>query len=534
VSAIAEDEFAALPEAPATESISTESISTGGAPHAETLAASVVILLVMTVAQRVIGFGRGVLFCRWLSPEQLGQWDVAFAFLNLAGPLVVLGLPGSFGRYVEYYRQRGQFRTFLRRTAVVTAVASVLATIAIILQRDWFSRLIFGTTAESGTVVWLAVCLAVVILHNFLTALFIAVRMYRVVTTLQFLQSLGFAIVSIALLTVWPHGSTSVVVGYAVASFVAACASIGWLSRVMRAAAGNETTAAVPHGAFWKRLVPFAVWMWVTNLIANVFDLIDRYMIIHHSGMAPDEALRQVGYYHSSRILPLLFVGVATLLASMITPHLTSDWELGRRDAVVRRLNAMLKLLALALLAASVAVLLVAPVLFDIGFENKFEGGLIVLPCTLAYCAWFGMFAVAQNYLWCAERAALSTVPLAVGFVLNVVLNLLWLPTYGLPGAVWATTISNLVALALTYEFSRWHGMQIDRGTWILILALAGLCLGTWTAIATLAIVSVAVVSSDRLLHADEKQELLDALAHGTVRLRSLVRPAAAITTPLE
>ncbi len=67
----------------------------------------------MTVAQRLIGFGRGVLFCRWLSPEQLGQWDVAFAFLNLAGPLVVLGLPGSFGRYVEHFRHRGQFRTFL-------------------------------------------------------------------------------------------------------------------------------------------------------------------------------------------------------------------------------------------------------------------------------------------------------------------------------------------------------------------------------------------------------------------------------------
>jgi hypothetical protein len=91
------------------------------APRAETLAASVVILLGMTVAQRLVGFGRGVIFCRWLPVEELGQWDAAFAFLNLAGPLVVLGLPGSFGRYVEHFRQRGQFHVFLRRTAVVTA-----------------------------------------------------------------------------------------------------------------------------------------------------------------------------------------------------------------------------------------------------------------------------------------------------------------------------------------------------------------------------------------------------------------------------
>ncbi len=495
---------------------------TARAPLAETLAASVVILLVMTVAQRVIGFGRGILFCRWLSPEQLGQWDVAFAFLNLAGPLVVLGLPGSFGRYVEYFRQRGQFRTFLRRTAFVSVVASFFATILIVAERDWFSRQIFGTADESGLVVWLAVCLAVVIAHNFLTSLFIAVRMYRVVTALQFLQSLGFAIVSVALLVFWREGSTSVVIGYTVATLLAALASIGWLARLSTVEV--DTREPVPQGSFWARLVPFAVWMWVTNLIANVFDLVDRYMIVHFGGMSPAEALRQVGFYHSSRILPLLFVGVATLLASMITPHLTADWELGQRDRVVRRLNMSLKLLAIALLGASVVVLLTAPILFRVGFQNRFQGGLDVLPLTLTYCAWFGIFAVAQNYLWCAERAALSSLPLLVGFLINVALNLAWLPVYGLPGAVAATTVANLIAMLLTFEFSRRYGMQVDLGTWIASLAIGALCFGPWVGLAALIVVSLAAILSDRLLTRPEKQELLATLADGYDRLRAAQR----------
>ncbi len=81
----------------------------------DTLATSVILMLVMTVLQRLIGFARGIAFCRLLDPEQLGQWDVAFGFINLAAPLAVLGLPGSFGRYFEYYRQRGQVHLFLRR-----------------------------------------------------------------------------------------------------------------------------------------------------------------------------------------------------------------------------------------------------------------------------------------------------------------------------------------------------------------------------------------------------------------------------------
>ncbi len=504
----------------ATVGESLERKSSVRAPHAETLAASVVILLSMTVAQRVIGFLRGVLFCRWLSLEELGQWDMAFAYLNLAAPLVVLGLPGSFGRYVEHFRQRGEFHAFLRRTAIVTGAASLIALTAMIGWRSWFSELVFGTRGETALTVWLAACLVAVILHNFLTALFIAVRMYRVVTALQFAQGLGFAAISLTLLGVHPQGATSAVIGYTLATLLAAAVSLGWLSRLVRSE--PERPASEGQRAFWLRLLPFAVWMWVTNLISNVFDLVDRYMILHHSGMSADEALRQVGNYHSSRIIPLLFVGVAALFASMITPHLTTDWEVGRRESVVRRLNLALKLLAITLLLASTAVLFVAPPLFEFALRNKFQGGLHVLPCTLAYCAWFGLFAVAQNYLWCAERAALSNLPLLVGLILNVLLNLLWLPTYGLPGAVWATTVANLVAMLLTYEFSRRHGMQIDAGTWLASLAIGGLCLGAWTALAACGAVAALSVTTDHVLNADEKQQLREAIQTGLARVRSI------------
>src|SRR6476660_1611216 len=90
--------------------------------RSDTLADSVAILFALTAVQRLVGFGRSVLFCSWLDPEELGQWDTAFAFLMLAAPIAVLSLPGSFGRYVEYYRQRGQLRTFLRRTSLATTL----------------------------------------------------------------------------------------------------------------------------------------------------------------------------------------------------------------------------------------------------------------------------------------------------------------------------------------------------------------------------------------------------------------------------
>ena len=56
----------------------------------------------------------------------------------------------------------------------------------------------------------------------------------------------------------------------------------------------------------------------------------------------------------------------------MILPHLSHDWEAGRRSEVSARMNLTLKLLGLLLFAGSIAILLAAPFLFDVAFDGKF------------------------------------------------------------------------------------------------------------------------------------------------------------------
>ena len=120
----------------------------------DTLVDSVMILLVLTVVQRLVGFVRAVLFCRWLDPEQLGLWDMAFSFLVLAAPLSVLAIPGSFGRYLEHYRRRGQLRRFLRRTILACGGLALAAFGGILLARQWFSALIFGSRDQAPWSPW--------------------------------------------------------------------------------------------------------------------------------------------------------------------------------------------------------------------------------------------------------------------------------------------------------------------------------------------------------------------------------------------
>lgn len=473
----------------------------------DTLADSVVILLVLALLQRIVGFTRGVLFCRWLDPEQLGTWDLAFDFVALAAPVVVLGLPGSFGRYVEYYRHRGQLRTFLRRMTVVSGVLVVVAFAVVMSVPGWFSNLIFGRRDLTDLIVLWAFCLGAVIAYNFVTELFTALRLTRVAASLQFVNSVAFAVLGLGLLQAWKTEASSVLMAYGAACLVAVAAAAYFLHRSW--ASIPPADDVLPQRALWGKVVPFAVWVWVTNWLSHLFCIVDRYMIVHHSGLSSDEALVQVGQYHASRVLPLLFVTIANLLGAVITPYLSNDWEAGGRAEVAAKMRMCLKLVSLGFLTAGTGVLLASGFLFGVAFQGKYDAGLAVLPWTLTYCTWFGLGSISQSYLWCAERARWGSVSLFAGLLINVALNLVLLPRYGLWGAVVATAAGNLVSLSMIQAFKVVHGCRLDGGTLLMLAMPLVFVGGVWSASVAWLLVGLAAATSNSIFNADEKSRLL-------------------------
>jgi O-antigen/teichoic acid export membrane protein len=256
-------------------------------------------------------------------------------------------------------------------------------------------------------------------------------------------------------------------------------------------------------------------------------------MLVHCSGLDDVAALAQVGHYHASRIVPLLFLSVADLLAGVVLPYLTHDWETGHRERVAERLGAVLKFASLAMLAGGVAVLAVAPMLFDVAFQGRYDDGLAVLPFTLAYCTWYGLLLVGQTYLWCAERMKTGTIPLAAGLAANIVLNLLLIPTWGLTGAVIATTIATGLALAVLYFINHRVGMPIEPGVVWISLAPAALCGGYWTTVAVLTVLVVLLPKSRTLVTPVEREMIRDVFDESVARLRAAIsRDAATKRSP--
>jgi polysaccharide transporter, PST family len=452
------------------------------------------------------------------------------SFLLLAAPIIVLGLPGSFGRYLERYRQRGQLRTFLRRATIWTAVLTCVGCATVIFEARRFADVIFGRSDATTLVVIVALSLAAIILHHYLEALFAALRKFSIVSTMHFCQSMLFAVIALSLMWCWQFAAASIVIGYGAACLLSAVVVLMWKGKAVLAEAAPDD--GVPHREFWPPLMRFAFWIWVVNLSCHLFAVVDRYMLVHYSGLENAAALALVGHYHASRIVPILFLSVADLLAGAVMPYLSHDWESGARQKVSDRLNSVLKVTSLVGLAGGAVVLWASPLLFHFAFEGRYDQGLAVMPWTMTYCIWYSLLLVAQNYVWCAEKAGLAVLPLVSGLLLNICIDLALIPTWGLLGAAVGTTIATALALAVLYWINRRAGMRLEVGMIVLSMAPVALCGGVWFAIALVLLLAVLLPFSKTLISSAERQMLGHLWEHNIAMLKSRWSRQIEVTEP--
>jgi len=184
----------------------------------------------------------------------------------------------------------------------------------------------------------------------------------------------------------------------------------------------------------------------------------------------------------------------------------------------------VLKLTSLGMLAAGVVVLWAAPLLFHVAFEGRYDDGLAVLPWTLTYCVWYALLIVAQNFIWCAERTKLGTIPLASGLIVNIALNFVLIPMWGLLGAVVATTVATGLAVGVLYAINRRHGMEIQSGLIWLSIAPVALGGGVWWGTAALVLLAAVVPFSRTLFTHSERHALMQFIQERLSGVAALVR----------
>ncbi len=471
---------------------------------ADSFSKSVVLLGCLIVLQRGIGFLRSFYVCGALSATEVGQWDLAFNFLVIAAPLAVLGIPGSFGRYLARYETSGQLGRFLSHTLLACLALTIAASTLIWACRGFVAEYFFGGAGNVDLVTLLAFGLPLVVFFNFATSWFTGKRLNRIVFRIQFAQTLFFAVLCVLTFGMLQATAFAVIVSYLLSCLVGIFLAAGYAL-----ADGDRQRSSEQRGellSVWNKVLPFAAWVWVSNAMFNLFAVCDRLLLVNFHPAKDDGVQFLIGQYHTACILPALLMTLGAMAGSMGIPYLSKDWESGNRDAVTERMNLMLKAIGLLCVFGSIGILLFAPLLFGGIWHDKFTIGESLLPMTLSYCSLAAMTFVAQKYFWCIEKTWLSSSLLLFGLTANFVLGLALIGPFGIEGVVASTLVAHAIVLVGVLILCQRHGLRIDRGVFVVGAVLLAICLGKWIACLCFVVLALVTIFTPILFDETAKQ----------------------------
>ncbi len=135
------------------------------------------------------------------------------------------------------------------------------------------------------------------------------------------------------------------------------------------------------------------------------------------------------------------------------------------------RMNATTALLLRTTVPASLigaaAMVVLTPVFLPLIFGEKFIPSIAVVQTILPGIVIFMIYRIIESYYAGSGKPMLSVKILIPSAILNILLNLWWIPLWGILGAAWATNVSYSVAtLAYLRFFKKESGLRLRDIIW--------------------------------------------------------------------
>ncbi len=204
---------------------------------------------------------------------------------------------------------------------------------------------------------------------------------------------------------------------------------------------------------FLKKLIKFSYPFVIGGILTAAVDFSDRFILNHFLGIS------EVGIYgFSYRIAMIMNLFVISFRTAWIPYGLNLFYK--NEDFNTASGKTVSKLLAISFLIF-LAVSLFANDLFKIKisdinlFNSAYQSGVVIVPFVLLGYLFNGLVSFYSIYPYTSNKTFHFLISDALAFVVNIFLNLILIPIWGISGAAVATTFAFMIAAVYLFLISR-------------------------------------------------------------------------------
>ena len=378
------------------------------------------------------------LITKTLGAHDYGIWAQVQVTINLVLVFVGLGLPGAIVRFLPAKTDRGEIQEDFYSTFCLVFLATLIVSIMWIAAADFIGRAFF----DGATVIVRITGLIILVwsldsLFLTLFRVFRQMKRYAVFTIANTYVQVGL----IAYLVLNGHGILSIVLA------VLAIRAVVFI--ILLFLIKSQIGIKRPHFSRIKEYLTYGLPTIPMSMASWVISSSDRYIVGYFIGMA------SVGIYSAGYSIGQIPLMLASVLGFVLPPALFKLYDEGRMEEVKTHLRYSLKyLLAVAIPFVFGAVILADPVLRVFSTAEIASAGYFVVPLVALSILFVCVNSVIALILSLVKKMKVLGAIFIIAALVNLGLNILVVPRWGILGAAITTLIAYGLALGLTTYYS--------------------------------------------------------------------------------
>jgi len=387
------------------------------------------ITFITRIVQLGLGIGTSVIIARVLGSQGKGIYSLAILLPSLLVMLGSLGIGQASVFYVgkKKYSPNKIFANNIILSFLLSIVCFLIGLVVILFFRDS----LFPGIAN----IYLFLALFLIPFQfflNFVNYILLGLQRIKEFNFISILQSFVFLILLSIFLLIFKFGVKTVIVSNILSCFIGSVALFYLAKKII----GNFHLHF--NKSYFKDAFRYGFKVYLGNIIGFLHYRIDIFLInIFLNPIA-------VGLYSVATALSENIWLVSQSAGRVLFPKVSSETD-------EKRLNNFTPLICrnVLLITAIGAILLfvLGHWIITLLYSGKFLGSILPFKILLIGAVTMSGWRVLANDLYGRGRPELNIYISLASVTLNIILNILWIPKFGIAGAAWATTISYSVAL---------------------------------------------------------------------------------------
>jgi O-antigen/teichoic acid export membrane protein len=377
-----------------------------------------------------------------LGADAYGVWSVIMVTISLLSPLALLGLTTAMVRFLAAEKDKTKIQEGFYSVIFVVLFVSLILSLIVFLFADSFAITILKDVFAAPLIIIASVVILLQALDLASLEFFRAfgrMKKYSGLILLQTFAEVGF-VAYFVLSGFGLFGAVvSLVISRGVVLLVCACFVLKEIGFRL-----PKFYGVGDYLKFGLPLVPTAMLGWITSSS-------DRYLIGFFSSS------QMVGIYSAAYNIGAVIGFFGAPLQIIIFPAISKLYEEKKGQEIKAYLAYSLKYFLLFAIPSIFGLTILSKQILLIMTRPEFAAqGLLVLPIVAVGALFFGLYgAIFAWILIVAKRTRLIFVLVSFSAMINLILNIFFIPVYGILAAAITTLIAYFILFLLTSYFSQ-------------------------------------------------------------------------------